>query len=135
MPMSFAYLGDGGILIKGEGVVTASDVKGGNDIIYESPEKIKEILYQICDFSNISDVKISGFEIRELAIQDKKAAEINPNMLIALVTGMDFTFGLSRMWEAFSCDSPFESKVFRNMDDAEQWIREKLRKVQTPAEK
>jgi hypothetical protein len=128
MPMSIAYIGDGGIIARGEGVVTGSEIKEVNDIIYESPEKIKKIVYQICDLTNVSDISISTSEIEELAIQDKKASEINPNMFIALLGKKDLIFGLSRMWEAFTYDSPFETMVFRKMEDAQQWIRGKLQK-------
>jgi len=128
MPMSIDYIGDGGIIARGEGVVTGSEIKEVNDIIYESPEKIKKIVYQICDLTNVSDISGSNFEIEELAIQDKKASEVNPNMFIAIVGEEDLVYGLSRMWEAFAHDSPFETMVFRKMEDAQQWIREKLQK-------
>ena len=129
MPMSITYLGDGGIIARGEGVVAGSEIKEVNDIIYESPEKIKKILYQICDLTNVSDISISTSEIEDLSIQDKKASEFNPNMFIALVGKKDLIFGLSRMWEAFANNSPFDSMVFRKMEDAQEWIRGKLQKT------
>ena len=129
MPMSITYLGDGGIIARGEGVVAGSEIKEVNDIIYESPEKSKKILYQICDLTNVSDISISTSEIEDLSIQDKKASEFNPNMFIALVGKKDLIFGLSRMWEAFANNSPFDSMVFRKMEDAQEWIRGKLQKT------
>jgi hypothetical protein len=128
MPMSVAYTGDGGILAIGDGVVTGSDIKQVNDMIYESLEKIRKIVYQVCDFTNVSGVSVSTFEIEQLAIQDKKASEINPNMFVAIVGKEDYLYGLSRMWEALSYDSPLETMVFRKMEDAQQWIEEKLQK-------
>ena len=128
MSLSITYTEDGGIIVRGEGIVTGSDIKEINDIIYESPENIEKIAYQLGDFRDVTDVFISNSEIEELAIQDKKASEINPNMFIALVGTKDLIFGLSRMWEAFTHDSPFETMVFRKMEDAQQWIKEKLQK-------
>ena len=128
MPISITYLEDGGIIAKGEGIVTGSEIKEINDTIYESPEKIKKIVYQICDWTNVSDVSISTPEIEAIASQDKQAADINPNMFIALVTKKDFFFGLARMWEAFAYSSPIETGIFRKMEDAQQWISEKLQK-------
>ena len=128
MPMSITYIGDGGIISRGEGVVTGSEINEVNDIIYESPDKIKKIIYQICDLTNVSDLDISTSELEVFSIQDKKASKINPNMVIAVVGEKDITFGLARMWEAFSYDSPFETMVFRKMEDAQQWIWEKLYK-------
>jgi len=128
MSLSITYTEDGGIIVRGEGIVTGSDIKEINDIIYESPENIEKIAYQLGDFRDVTDVFISNSEIEELAIQDKKAYEINPNMFIALVGTKDLIFGLSRMWKAFTNDSPFETMVFRKMEDAQQWIKEKLQK-------
>jgi len=54
--------------------------------------------------------------------------KVNPNMFIALVAKEDFLFGLARMWEAFAYKPPFETMVFKKMDDAQQWIREKFQK-------
>ena len=128
MPMSIAYTEDGGIISRGEGVITGNEIKETNDIIYESPDKIKKIKYQICDLTNASDYSTSESELRAISNQDKKASEINPKMFIAVVGEKDVIFGLARMWEAFSYDSPFETMVFRKIEDAQQWIREKLHK-------
>ena len=128
MPMNIDYMADGGIIASGKGVVTGSEIKEVNDIIYESPEKIEKIVYQICDLTNVSDISLSTSEIEEIAMQDKKASEINPNMFIAVVGETDLVFGLSRMWEAFTYEYPFEAMVFREMEDAQQWIKEKLHK-------
>ncbi|MBN1831846.1 MAG: hypothetical protein JW896_07015 [Deltaproteobacteria bacterium] len=128
MPLSIKYNEDGGIIVRGEGIVNGNDIKEINDIIYGSPESIEKIAYQLGDFTEVTDISISNSEIEELAIQDKKAAEINPNMFIALVGTKDLIFGLSRMWEAFIYESPFETMVFRKMEDAQQWIKEKLQK-------
>jgi hypothetical protein len=128
MPLNIKYVEDGGIIVKGEGVLTGSEIKEINDIIYESPEKIEKILYQLGDFTDVSDVSISNAEIEELAIQDMRAFKVNPNMFIALVAKEGLIFGLARMWEAFAYKPPFETMVFKKMDDAQQWIREKLHK-------
>jgi hypothetical protein len=61
-------------------------------------------------------------------LQDKTAAKINPNMLIALVAKKDLMFGMARMWEAFVYKPPFETMVFKKIEDAQKWIREKLKK-------
>jgi hypothetical protein len=126
MPINIAYMEDGGIMATGEGVVTGSEIKEVNNTIYESPEKIQKIAYQLCDFSNISGASASTFEIEQIASQDKKASEINPNMLVAIVVGEDLSYGLSRMWESFSYGSTLETMVFRKVEDAQQWIREEL---------
>ena len=128
MPLSITYIEGGGIMVIGEGVVIGSEIKEINDIIYESPEKIEKISYQLRDFTDVSDISISSAEIEGLAIQDKEAFEVNQNMLIALVAKEDLIFGLARMWEAYAYKPSFETMVFKKIDDAKHWIREKLQK-------
>ena len=126
MTLSITYIEDGGIIVRGEGVLTGSEIKAVNDVIYDSPEKIEKILYQLVDFTDDSDISISNAEIKELAMQDIRAFKVNPNMFIALAAKEDLIYGLARMWEAFAYKPPFEVMVFKKMDDAQQWIKEKL---------
>jgi hypothetical protein len=132
MPLSITYIEDGGIMVKAESVLTGSQIIEVNDVIYESPEKIRKILYQIGDFTDVSELSISSAEVERLATQDREAFKINPNMFIALVAKKDFIFGLARMWEGLAYKPPFETMVFREMDDAQEWITEKLQKKAEP---
>ena len=43
MPMSIDYIEGGGIITRGDGLITGSEIKEINDLIYESPDKIKKI--------------------------------------------------------------------------------------------
>ena len=128
MPMNFSYMEDGGILVHGEGVVTGSEIIEVNDKIYESPQKLERILYQLVDLTNVTKLLVSNEEVERLALQDLQVAKINPNMFIALVGHDDLVYGLARMWEALTHDAPFDTMVFRKLEDAEKWIKEKLPK-------
>ena len=128
MPMTVTYIKNSGVLIKGEGVVTGSEIKEANDKIYDSRENIMKIKYQLCDFLEVSEFLVTHEDIVFHSEQDYKAANINPHMIIAIVASSDLIFGLSRMWEAYSYRSPFQSMVFRSIEDAEKWIDEMIRK-------
>ncbi len=125
MPIELAYLEDNGVLLSGFGILTAYDIKEVNNTLYETPQKIQKITYQLCDFTRVTQVEISSEEIGAIAEQDAKAGEINPNMFIAVVGEEDLVFGLSRMWETLADTIPFEKHVFRQMEDAQKWIAEK----------
>ena len=58
--------------------------------------------------------------------QDREASKINPKMIVAAVGEEDLVYGLIRMWEAHIEFSPLESMAFRNIEDAEKWIEEKI---------
>ena len=129
MPITYTLLENGGISAKGEGVVSGNEIKEINDAIYKTPEDILKIKYQIWDLTNVSEILLSNKDIEDFAKQDAAAANINANMIIAIVASSNLMFSLSRMWEGLSYDSPFQSMVFRNIEDAEKWIDEMTRKL------
>ncbi|MEJ2655751.1 MAG: hypothetical protein P8012_00945 [Desulfobacterales bacterium] len=130
MPVKLFYLENGGILAKCKGIVTGSEIKEINDELYETEEKIRKILYQIVDFTTVEKLLVSNDEIDMISLQDKKAFEINPGMLIAVVTDQDLIFGLARMWEAKTYDPSFDTRVFRKLEDAREWVNSKLHEPQ-----
>lgn len=128
MPIKLSFIENNGILLKGSGVLTSNDISTVNKVIYESADKIRKIAYQLCDYTEIDQIDISSDEIRMLASQDENAAKINPKMIIAVVGKEDIVFGLSRMWQAYTDETSFETNVFRNIEDARKWISEKITK-------
>ena len=128
MPIELTYTEDNGIILKGRGVITGTEITEANKKIYATPELIKNIAYQIGDFTEIEGLDISSDYVRKLAEEDKRAAQINPKILMAVVGEKDLIYGLLRMWQAYVDDPPFESELFRNIKDAEDWIASKLKK-------
>jgi len=122
MSISHKYLDDGGVLIKVDGDLVVSEVAELNRTIYETPEKTRAIVYQICDFRNVEKLIYSPDDIVNLAAQDNHAAELNPGMLIAIVGEDDLIFGLSRMWEGHINNTALNTAVFRTMEACEAWI-------------
>ena len=108
------------------GTVVAADIIEVNKSIYASPEMIKKIRYQICDYTAVENMQISPNEIWAIAEQDNRAAEVNPTMLISIAAKKDLSFGLSRVWEAYTGAGPFRTEVFRTVEDCREWIRSQL---------
>ena len=46
---------------------------------------------------------------------------------VAHVATKDIAFGLCRMWEILSDETKWEIMVFRNREDAEAWIMQKVK--------
>lgn len=122
MPINYSYLDDGGVLLKGSGVVSGKELITLNDEIYKTPELIKKISYQIGDYSEVVDWKMDVAEIKRIADQDNHAALINPDMIFAVAASKDITFGLTRMWQAYTDESPFKTAVFRTVPECKAWI-------------
>lgn len=56
-----------------------------------------------------------------------RSAEVNPDALVAVVAPNDLEFGLSRMWQILSDETPWEIRVFRGGEEARMWIRERAK--------
>ena len=114
-------------ILTGMGLMTDEDVIEANNTIYASEEKIAQLKYQLCDYTKVDKFEISNFELRRIASQDEKAATLNPDMLVAIVSVQDLMFGLARMWEAYAGETPFETAVFREWEEAKAWIQARLK--------
>ncbi len=130
MPVETIYLDDGGILVKGVGIVTGDELIACLAEIYETPAKIKAIRYQLGDFTEADKVAVSGADIQRLAAKDKEAAAINPDILIVTVGSTTVLYGLSRMWELYVADA-LEARAFRTVEEAQKWLWEQLEKNQS----
>jgi hypothetical protein len=73
---------------------------------------------QLYDLRNVIDIPISSNEMTTIAIYrvfDKESRS-------AVVAEADFSFGMSRMYEALSGAEPNKLKVFRDMAEARRWL-------------
>lgn len=127
MALTYSALPNKGILLLGKDILTAEDLLQVNKQIYHNDEAIQNIRYQICDYTDVEDVQISSEEIILISKQDKMAANINPTMVIAVVAMDNVTYGMSRMWEAYSTDSPLKTAVFHTIEQAKEWIASELK--------
>ncbi len=74
--------------------------------------------HQLIDLRDVSDVQITASCIREMV-------RLNPfwaGARRAVVVTNDVVFGMARMYQILSDESPDELQIFREMDDALQWL-------------
>lgn len=126
MPLEAFPLDDGGVLLKGTGTLVFADVARVNAELYRTPESIRALRYQICDYTEVDDIRLSASEVREVARQDAEAARLHPQMPMAVVGNADLVFGLLRMWEAYSSIHGLNSATFRSVAEAQVWIAQTL---------
>jgi hypothetical protein len=73
---------------------------------------------QLADLRAVTDVQITAATIKEMV-------RLNPfwtGARRALVITNDVLFGMARMYQILKDESPDELQIFRNMDDAIQWL-------------
>jgi hypothetical protein len=80
---------------------------------------------ELVDFSDadLKEITVEGMRnLAEFAESVFKAHNI-PLVKTALYAPKDFPFGLSRMYEAISYESPENVRVFRDIVEAEMWLK------------
>lgn len=121
---------DGGFgnLISVHGVLTGEEYLDAiKKHLSQDAEKFKKYRYSLCDYTNVTQMEISSNDINIVAELSKKASEVNPKVFVALIADKDVAFGLSRMWEILFGEKNWEVMVFRTREDAEAWIRLKVK--------
>ena len=67
--------------------------------------------------------EFTGADIRRLvAFFESRRAERGSGFRFALVSGLDVTFGLGRMFEAHAHEFPEDIRVFRDREEARRWV-------------
>jgi hypothetical protein len=74
--------------------------------------------HQLIDLRDVTNVQFTASTVRELV-------RLNPfgaGARRAVVVTNDVVFGMARMYQILSDESPDELQIFRKMDDALQWL-------------
>jgi hypothetical protein len=75
------------------------------------------------DLSQANASRISTDEIRRLAQRNKsRVKKTGIGYKVAFVAPRDIEYGLSRMYEMFSDETPVENRVFRTIEEARLWL-------------
>ncbi len=114
-----------GVIVTGRRIVSENEYVNSYKK-HLSQDRNKYQKYSLNDWSTVTEVKVSSDAIAQIAELCKNAAKINPDVIVAHIANKDITFGLSRMWEMLSDETKWEVMVFRNREDAEAWIRQKV---------
>jgi hypothetical protein len=74
---------------------------------------------------------ISTEEIHISAEFCRRRSETIPNFIVAVLAGSNLSYGLGRMWESLSNDTPWAIRVFRPHEDdiARDWVSEQYQDI------
>ncbi len=128
MPIKIKYTEDGlGIKYIAYGLVTGNDIIEANKDIY-SRKDFSNYRYKIADRTECTEYRVNGSEVRVIADQEKEAAKINSDFIVALISKSDNQYGMTRMYHAYMGDEGFLSEVFSDEKSAVAWINKQLNK-------
>jgi hypothetical protein len=103
------------------GLVKIDEVVQALEAVMAHPD-FRPRLNGIADFRAGDVEHIRSDDVRRLAsLLARHRDAIGPSRT-AVVVSRDVTFGMARMFQAFAEATPVETQVFRNMDEARQWV-------------
>ena len=128
MPVSYTFLDDGrGTIWTGWGRLTGAELI---DKVKEATACWKSaapFLYGFYDYSSVTEMDISTPQVRELASIGVEASKYRPDGAIsAIYATSDLSFGLARMWQAFTDQPDWDTAVFRERSAAVAWLKERV---------
>lgn len=92
-----------------KGVTEAPDFRPGADIIW--------------DFRNVESEALTADQLREMVAFVAGIADVRGiNYKVAIVVERNVDFGLARMYEVFADELPCELRVFRDLEEAVDWM-------------
>jgi hypothetical protein len=128
MPIMIKSLDSGlGISFTGNGIVTGEELINATRKIFSSEESIRKSRYGLLDFSKIELLNATSAELKIVTDMDTRAAQINPDLIITIVTEESSAYGISLIWKAYMDETNWESKIFRSLPEAEAWMKKRVK--------
>jgi len=133
MPFSTEFVDNHqGLLFVGSGVVTADEILDAKGALLDQETRLRRIRHAMVLLADVTDLRVTTDEIRQLARIDERLAKVTSNVVVAVVAANDLTFGLARMWEVLADSTGWKTAVFRTRSEAETWLRAILASPVTP---
>ena len=106
-----------------KGKISAADIKEIIQLFYQGNVS-KYVLWDITE-GDLSS--LTADDVQNIASTPREHSDKRKDGKTALVAAKDAIFGLARMFEIFTehKNFPFETQVFRSIDDVKKWLFEK----------
>ena len=119
MPYKIQYNDDEGIVtVTYSGVVTDDDLLNSLKEKTRDVERVKSCKFSVNDFTKATKFKVTPEGMQENALISIELSKLNNKVMPILIAPTDLEFGMSRIWEAYSDETKWNSKIVRTQKDA-----------------
>ena len=126
MPIEINYIeNNNGVILDYSGDVTGDELISVVMKIFDN-DNFTSLKYWISDRSNCTKYDVGTSHANTIASLTEINYLKNPNLLVALVSPTDVEYGMSRMYQILSEDEGFNTMVFHNRSEADEWISSEL---------
>ena len=111
------------VLITFEGEVDFHEITEVDDNLYEDPRYDKQ-RYQIWDFREVNNFKITPIEARVIGVLDKNSSVWNNNIKLAAVSTDKHIIEMTLEYRNELKETNWQVRIFDNMQEAQKWCLE-----------
>jgi hypothetical protein len=109
------------VLSSASGILTSSDALSHQQRLASDPD-FDPSFSQIADFTQVSQIRLSPDDIRQLA----QRSIFSPHSRRAIIVPNDLAYGFARMFEMLREDQgDVGTRVFRTLEEALNWVLSK----------
>jgi hypothetical protein len=113
-----------GIILTATDYLTVQELSAANlDFFTQHAQEFSSCRYWFVDFSQVTDTDADHAKIRRLASMHVEVSQMNLQLIVAVCSPADFSFGMTRMWEVLAEATGWQTSVFRSGEQAKIWIR------------
>jgi hypothetical protein len=113
-----------GVVYRCIGNLNAQHFSGANNQLLDSPDRMRNVKYVIVDAAEMVPQYVSPGEMDRIVLQDRQIASlVAQGLVVAIVAKSNGVLGFARMWEAFIEGIDWETKVVPTIEQAQDWVR------------
>jgi len=123
MPYSIEYIEEeDGVIVMWEGVVRGPEIIRSYEDRFSPVERLIKTRYIITDYTSVSDFDMSKDDVQTIAHISNSASAHNKHLYGVAIMPGDVGFGVARMFQAYTDDTGWRTKVTRTREEAEEWL-------------
>jgi len=113
---------------QGKGLYWSFQGKISADELFRSQSKahslsnFDDLRYFIVDMLEVTEIEYGVEDIEKVAAMDFAASKTNAHIKVALTATDENITALSYLYESETAESPWEIRVFRDLEKARQWV-------------
>jgi hypothetical protein len=113
-----------GVVTRCWGVLGAAEFIEAIRDRYTPDDALQRVRYFITDHTDVERFDIWADDIYALTKITTAASGKNPHIHLASVVPSEVGFGLVRMWHGYAHEVPWQFRLCRSRQEAEEWLRE-----------
>ena len=108
------------------GRLTEGDIQSVMTYVAAHPERLKNTIYTIHDFSHVVEIDISSKFIIHSADQAVFLSGLNRHLCFVFVVPTALELGLAQMWATYAEKTGWPVQCVKTRKEAEVWLRQQL---------